>query len=72
MYYSVGVVGMSAFGTAVLLPHQGVLWLVARLMLDSAGGLFGLYLFVAIAASLAGSAVQLHDRFAASDLPAQK
>ena len=41
MNYSAVVASPAAFGAATALPHEGVLWLVARLMLDSAGGLFG-------------------------------
>ena len=72
VYYSAGVASISAFGTTVFLPHQGVLWLVGRLMLDAAGGLFGFYLIIAVVLSVAGGAVQLRDRSAAPDLPAQK
>lgn len=72
MYYSAGVASISAFGTVVLLPHQGLLWQVARVMLDAAGGLFGLYLTIAVAASVVGGVVQLHDRSGAPDLPAEQ
>ena len=43
-------------------PHEGVLWLVARLMLDSAGGLFGIYLLTFIGLSLAGHVMRSRDR----------
>ena len=49
MYYSAGVASLAAFGAAVALPHEGVLWLIARLMLDSAGALFGIYLLTGFA-----------------------
>lgn len=72
MYYSAGVVSMTAFGAAVTLPHEGVLWLVARLMLDAAGGLFGLYLAIGFVLSMAGGAVRLRARWATPRPPAQK
>jgi len=36
--------GLAAVGGAATLPGSGVLWLTARLLLDGAGALFGLYL----------------------------
>lgn len=72
MYYSAGVVSMTAFGTAVVLPHEGVLWVIARLMLDGAGGLFGLYLIIGFVLSIAGGAVRLFARRAAPRLRPQK
>ncbi len=54
MYYSAGVASLAAFGADVALPHDGVLWHIARLTLDCAGGLFGLYLLTALGLSLTG------------------
>ena len=54
MYYSAGVASLTAFGADVALPHDGVLWHIARLTLDCAGGLFGLYLLTALGLSLTG------------------
>jgi hypothetical protein len=48
MYYPAGFVSMGAFGAAVALPHNGVLWLLARPMLNAARALFGLYLLATL------------------------
>jgi hypothetical protein len=72
MYYSAGVVSVSAFGTAVVLPHEGVLWLIARLMLDGAGALFGLYLVIGVVLSMVGGVVRLYARRPAPRLRPQK
>jgi uncharacterized membrane protein len=45
MNYSSGVVGLTSLSVAQLLPSEGLFWLVARILLDVAGGLFLLYLF---------------------------
>jgi hypothetical protein len=63
---------VSAFGTAVVLPHEGVLWLIARLMLDGAGALFGLYLVIGVVLSMVGGAVRLYARRPAPRLRPQK
>jgi hypothetical protein len=54
MYYSAGVAGLASFGAASALPHNGPLWLVARLLLDGAGGLFGLYLLAGLGMAVIG------------------
>ena len=54
MYYSAGVAGLASFGAAQALPDDGPLWLAARLLLDGAGGLFGLYLLAALCLAVAG------------------
>ena len=54
MYYPATLASLTAFGSAVALPHDGDLWLTARLMLDGAGALFGLYLLVSFGLLLAG------------------
>lgn len=54
MYYSAGVAGLAAFGAAQALSHEGPLWLAARLLLDGAGLLFGLYLLTGIGLMVAG------------------
>lgn len=54
VHYSAGVAGLGAFGAAQALPHEGPLWLVARLLLDGAGGLFGLYLLIGLGLTVAG------------------
>ena len=59
MYYSAGVAGLAAFGSATAFPHDGVLWLTARLMLDGAGALFGMYLLVGIGLSLTGRVMRI-------------
>ena len=62
MNYSAVVASPAAFGAAAALPHEGVLWLVARLMLDSAGGLFGVYLLAILGLFLAGHVMRSRDR----------
>jgi hypothetical protein len=62
MNYSAVVASPAAFGAGAALPHEGVLWLVARLMLDSAGGLFGLYLLAIFGLFLAGHVMRSRDR----------
>ncbi len=59
MYYSAGVASPAAFGAAVALPHDGVLWHMSRLMLDCAGGLFGIYLLTALGLSLTGQVMRV-------------
>jgi hypothetical protein len=54
MYYSAGVAGLASFGAASALPHNGPLWLAARLLLDGAGGLFGLYLLAGLGMAVVG------------------
>lgn len=54
MYYSAGVAGLASFGAAEALPHGGPLWLAARLTLDGAGGLFGLYMLAGFGLTIAG------------------
>ena len=44
MYYPATLASLTAFGSAAVLPHNGDLWVAARLLLDGAGGMFGLYL----------------------------
>jgi hypothetical protein len=72
MYYSAGVVSTAAFGGTLVLPHQGGLWVAARLMLDGAGGLFGLYLLVGFLLAVVGSAVRLRAQLFASRPRPQK
>lgn len=54
MYYSAGIAGLASFGAAEALPHGGPLWLAARLTLDGAGGLFGLYVLTGFALMIVG------------------
>jgi hypothetical protein len=72
VYYSAGVASMTAYGTAVVLPHEGAMWLVARLMLDTAGGLFGLYLVIGLVLSLVAAIVRFRGRSATLPLRTQK
>jgi hypothetical protein len=65
VYYSAGLASLTAFAAAAGLPHSSDLWLVARIMLDSAGGLFGLYLAVMIGLLLIGLAMRFRRRVAA-------
>jgi hypothetical protein len=58
VYYSAGLAGMTAFGSAAAVPHNGALWLTARVLLDAAGGFFGLYLLGAAGLSAAGQVMR--------------
>jgi hypothetical protein len=64
VYYYAGLGSLTAFGGAITLPDNGVLWLAARLSLDGAGALFGLYLVIALGLSLAGRLMRLRGRMA--------
>lgn len=59
MHYSAGLAGLAAVGGAATLPGSGVLWLTARLLLDGAGALFGLYLLTLLALFLSGYVMRL-------------
>jgi|tagenome__1003787_1003787.scaffolds.fasta_scaffold11497797_1 hypothetical protein len=43
MHYSSGVMGLASVSIAHALPTGNVLWLIARVFMDAAGGLFLLY-----------------------------
>jgi hypothetical protein len=68
VHYSAGLAGLAAVGGAATLPGSGVLWLTARLLLDGAGALFGLYLLTLLTLFLSGYVMRLrrdaspHDR----------
>jgi hypothetical protein len=64
VYYSAGLASLTAFSAAAGLPHSSAFWLVARVLLDSAGGLFGLYLAVMIGLLLIGVAMRFGRRVA--------
>lgn len=59
MHYSAGLAGLAAVGGAATLPGSGVLWLTARLLLDGAGALFGLYLLILVTLFLSGYVMRL-------------
>ena len=59
MHYSAGLAGLAAVGGAATLPGSGVLWLTARLLLDGAGALFGLYLLTLLTLFLSGYVMRL-------------
>ena len=59
MHYSAGLAGLTAVGGAAALPGSGVLWLAARLLLDGAGALFGLYLLTVLTLFLSGYVMRL-------------
>jgi hypothetical protein len=54
VHYSAGLAGLTAIGGAAVLPGGGALWLAARLLLDGAGALFGLYLLIVLTLFLSG------------------
>jgi hypothetical protein len=62
VHYSAGLAGVAAVGGAATLPGSGVLWLTARLLLDGAGALFGLYLLTLITLFLSGYVTRLRRR----------
>lgn len=64
MHYSAGLASLSAAGGAMSLPGHGALWLAARLLLDGAGALFGLYLLTTLCLLAAGHAMRLRHRVA--------
>jgi hypothetical protein len=72
VYYSAGLAGMSAFGATVALPHNGTLWLLARLLLDAAGACFGLYLMIAFGLSTAGQVMRFRRRVTVADMGGRK
>ena len=59
MHYSAGLAGLAAIGGAATLPGSGVLWLTARLLLDGAGALFGVYLLTVLTLFLSGYVMRL-------------
>jgi len=65
LYYSTGVASLAAFGASAALPHNGPLWLAARVLLDCAGGFFGLYLLITFGLALAGRVMRYRRRGAA-------
>jgi len=69
MYYPAALASLTAFGSPVVLPHDGDLWLAARLLLDGAGALFGLYLLVSIGLLLTGQVMRLRPR---ASIPARE
>jgi formate hydrogenlyase subunit 3/multisubunit Na+/H+ antiporter MnhD subunit len=62
VYYSAGLASLTAFASAAGMPRTSVFWIAARILLDSAGGLFGLYLVVMVGLLLAGRAMRLRRR----------
>lgn len=66
MHYSAGLASLAAAGGAISLPGHGGLWLAARLLLDGSGALFGLYLLIILGLLLAGHAMRLRSRVAAT------
>jgi hypothetical protein len=59
VHYSAGLAGVAAVGGGATLPGSGVLWLTARLLLDGAGALFGLYLLILLTLFLSGYVMRL-------------
>ena len=69
MYYPATLASLTAFGTPLVLPHDGDLWLAARLLLDGAGAFFGLYLLISIGLLLPGQVMRIRPR---SSTPARE
>jgi len=55
MHYTSGLGTLVSFGGGQLIPGDGALSLLARILLDLAGGLFALYLLFAVGLSLLGA-----------------
>ncbi len=72
MHYSAGLAGLTTLGGAAVLPGSGALWLTARLMLDGAGALFGLYLLTVLALFRSGYAMRLRQGPAVADRAIQE
>jgi hypothetical protein len=64
LYHAAGLASLATFSAAAGLPRTGA-WLAARVLLDSAGGLFGLYLAVMFGLLLTGWAMRTSRRRAA-------
>jgi hypothetical protein len=58
VHYSGGLASLASFVAAAELPHTSLFWLGARILLDSAGGLFGLYFVVMFGLYLASLAMR--------------
>ena len=71
MHYTAGVGTAFSFAGGSLVPGQGLLSTVARLLLDGAGALFGLYLLLAVGLSTYGRMLRrrLPGRQVATGLP---
>lgn len=46
VHYSSGLYGVASLATGTLVPFHGLLWTIARCLLDASGGLFLGYLAV--------------------------
>jgi hypothetical protein len=60
VHYTAGVGTVFSFAGASLVPGQGPLSTLARLLLDGAGALFGLYLLLAFGLALYGRVLRRH------------
>jgi hypothetical protein len=58
VHYSGGLASLASFIAAAEVPHTSLFWLGARVLLDSAGGLFGLYFVVMFGLYLASLAMR--------------
>ena len=57
MHYTSNLMGLGSLASAPLLPTGNPAWLVARVLLDTAGGLFLLYLLALCVLTLLAVAV---------------
>lgn len=62
MHYTAGFGALVSFGGARMVDGDGVLPAVARMLLDGAGGLFGVYLLVIFALTVAGAILRRRPR----------
>ena len=62
MHYTSGLAALSSFATAAPLPRHGLLWYLARFLLDSAGALFLVYSLLAVALLVYGARVRRQER----------
>lgn len=67
MHYTAGLGAVGSFAGARSLPGDGVLTTLARLLLDCAGALFGLYLLLAVGLAVYGAVARRRARTTAAD-----
>jgi hypothetical protein len=72
VHYSAGFGAFASFAAAGQLPQDDPLWWVARLLLDLAGALFGVFLLVALLVLLSGMRLRQHDRAQAARVVARR
>jgi hypothetical protein len=62
VHYTAGFGALASFGAAEHLPDDSLLWRAARVMLDTAGAVFALYLLIALLLLLIGRVLRSRRR----------